>query len=116
MEKKKQTNREVDPGSTKLLHHCWKQSFLTFVICKTKTKHQNCFLSYRLFWFLKLTTLLTSKKYIYIYIWNITAFQCCVSFFSTTKCIRYMYTHILSLLDLPPPAHPTHLDHHRAQN
>ena len=69
MEKKKQTNREVDPGSTKLLHHCWKQSFLTFVICKTKTKHQNCFLSYRLFWFLKLTTLLTSKKYIYIYIY-----------------------------------------------
>ena len=48
-----------------------------------------------------------------IFNWNIVALHCCVTFYWSMKWISYMYTYILSLLDLPPTlSHPTHLGHH----
>ena len=43
-----------------------------------------------------------------IFNWNIVALHCCVTFYWSMKWISYMYTYILSLLDLPPTlSHPT---------
>ena len=45
--------------------------------------------------------------------WRIITLQYCVSFYCTMKLISYMYTSVLSLLDLSP-LQPTSLGHHRA--
>ena len=42
------------------------------------------------------------------------ALQCCDGFCHTTMQINHNYTHVTSLLSLPPLPHPTPLDHHRA--
>ena len=41
--------------------------------------------------------------YFCIFNWNIIDLHCCVIFYWSMKWISYMYTYILSLLDLPPP-------------
>ena len=54
------------------------------------------------------------KNFIDLFLLEYNHLHCCFSFCWTIKWISYMYTYILSLLNLPPPPHPTLLGHHRA--
>ena len=61
--------------------------------------------------------MVSPRDTIYVFIlfyWTTIALQYCVSFCCTASWISYMYTHILSLLSLPPILHSTLLGLHRA--
>ena len=54
--------------------------------------------------------------FFFLIYWSIVALQCRVTFCSTTKWIIHTYTHIPSLVDLPPHPHCTPLGHHKARS
>ena len=55
-------------------------------------------------------------KILLIFNWRIIALQCCIGFFHTATWINHRYTHVHSLLNLPPTSHlihnPPSLPHH----
>ena len=64
---------------------------------------------------IKVTDIFFERQGPFSFSFLIGLFTMCVSFSCTTKWISYMYTHIPSLLELPPnpPPHPTCLGCHR---